>query len=101
MSDKIARPAAWTWVEYTKTGEQQVVMEDERGAAFVRRVLADIGQQTGDVLREYFFACPPEIPLDDYKTTLRFLAFLATLNDDEKWDTSGEQQIDAARYVID
>ena len=52
-------------------------------------------------LEEYFFACPPEIPIDDFKATLKFLKFLKTLTDEDVWETSGEEQVDASIYTIE
>ena len=101
MITKTQRPATWIWQEYRQDGATQTVMEDDRGAAFTRRILADIGEQTYAALKEHFFACPPEIPLDEFKATLRFLRFLTTLTDEERWETSGEQTLDASAYSLD
>ena len=101
MIGKTPRPSTWTWQEFRQDGATQTVMEDERGAAFTRRVLADIGEHAFAALKEHFFVCPPEIPLDEFKATLRFLRFLTTLTNEERWETSGEQQLDATRYTLD
>ena len=98
-STKTHRPASWTWEEHAKDGTIETVGENERGATFVRKTLADIGKDTYDTLQGYFFACPPEIPIDEYKATLKFLKFLATLDDENVWETSGEEQIDASIYA--
>ena len=94
------RPASWIWTEY-QDGKARTIMENERGATFTRNALADIGERAYAELEEYFFACPPEIPIDDFKATLKFLKFLKTLTDEDVWETSGEERVDASIYTIE